>query len=73
MIDACVAGLGLCQMPLSLFRSHIEAGRLLTVLDSCRPDAVEVNAIWPKVAHLRPKVRVIVDLLLELGEKGHFD
>lgn len=31
MIDATVAGMGLCQMPLALFRQHIEAQRLVTV------------------------------------------
>ncbi|MCP2091614.1 UNVERIFIED_ORG: DNA-binding transcriptional LysR family regulator [Paraburkholderia sediminicola] len=73
MIDAAAAGLGLCQMPLSLFRKHIEAGRLVTVLDAYRPDPVDVHAVWPKVAHLRPKVRHVVDALVELGRQGRFD
>lgn len=73
MIDAAAAGLGLCQMPLSLFRKPIEAGHLVTVLDDYRPDPVDVHAIWPKVAHLRPKVRHVVDALIELGSQGRFD
>jgi DNA-binding transcriptional LysR family regulator len=73
VIDASVAGLGLCQMPLSLFRVHINAGRLVTVLDDYRPAPVDVHAVWPQVAHLRPKVRFIVDMLVELGGRGRFD
>jgi DNA-binding transcriptional LysR family regulator len=73
MIDAAAAGLGLCQMPLSLFRKHIDAGRLVTVLDDYRPDPVDVHAVWPQVAHLRPKVRHVVDALVELGRQGRFD
>jgi DNA-binding transcriptional LysR family regulator len=73
MIDAAAAGLGLCQMPLSLLRKHIEAGRLVTVLDDYRPDPVDVHAVWPKVAHLRPKVRKVVDALVALGREGRFD
>jgi len=73
MIDAAIAGLGLCQMPLSLFRVHINAGRLVTVLDDFRPAPVDVHAVWPQVAHLRPKVRFIVDMLVELGDRGRFD
>lgn len=34
MVDAVLAGMGLCQMPIALFRKHIESGRLVTVLDS---------------------------------------
>lgn len=70
IIEAAVAGLGLCQIPLSLCREHIEAGRLVTVLDAFTADRVEVYAVWPRGAHLRPKVRYVVDTLVELGRAG---
>ncbi|WP_175687348.1 LysR family transcriptional regulator [Burkholderia multivorans] len=73
MIEAAVAELGLCQMPQSLFRRHIESGRLVTVLDQFCPDPVDIHAVWPKVAHLRPKIRYVVDALVALAEQGRFD
>lgn len=68
MILAAVAGIGLCQMPRCLFRDDIEAGRLVEVLGDYEPEPVEVHAVWPKVSHLRPKVRYVVDELVRLCE-----
>ncbi|ROR24736.1 LysR family transcriptional regulator [Comamonas sp. BIGb0124] len=73
MVEATLAGLGLCQMPLSLLRRHIQSGRLSTVLEEYTADLIDVYAVWPKVAHLRPKVRHIVDALVELGGLGKLD
>jgi DNA-binding transcriptional LysR family regulator len=68
MILAAVAGIGLCQMPRCLFRDDIEAGRLVEVLSDYEPEPVEVHAVWPKVSHLRPKVRYVVDELVRVCE-----
>lgn len=68
MIMAAVAGIGLCQMPRCLFNDDIEAGRLVEVLSGYEPEPVEVHAVWPKVSHLRPKVRYVVDELVRLCE-----
>lgn len=73
MIDAALAGLGLLQMPTSLLRGYIESGRLVPVLDDYTQDQVDVHAVWPKVGHLRPKIRSVVDVLLELGRAGALD
>lgn len=73
MVEAVLAGLGLCQMPFSLLRKHIEQGRLITVLDDFTQDLVDVNAVWPKVSHLRPKVRKVVDELVDRGRSGSLD
>lgn len=68
MILAAIAGVGLCQMPHCLFKEDINAGRLVEVLKDHEPDPVEVNAVWPKVSHLRPKVRHVVDELVRVFE-----
>jgi DNA-binding transcriptional LysR family regulator len=73
MVDATLAGFGLCQMPLSLFRRHIEAGRLVTVLDEYTARSIDVHAVWPRAVHLRPKVRYVVDALQALGQDGKLD
>jgi DNA-binding transcriptional LysR family regulator len=73
MVDATLAGFGLCQMPEALFRRHIDAGMLVTVLDDCTQRCIDVHAVWPRAVHLRPKVRYVVDRLLELGRNGQLD
>ena len=73
MVDAAVAGIGLCQMPLALMRPHIEAGQLVTVLDDWTSREIDVHAVWPRTAHLRPKVRHVVDTLVKLGGEGRLD
>ncbi|PQV44350.1 LysR family transcriptional regulator [Paraburkholderia sp. BL21I4N1] len=73
IVEAAVAGLGLCQMPMSLLRPHLESGALVSLLDDISTDFIDVHAVWPKVAHLRPKVRHVVDTLLELAQQGRLD
>jgi DNA-binding transcriptional LysR family regulator len=73
MIDAALAGVGLCQMPLALLRTHIDAGKLVTVLDDATARQIDVHAVWPRTAHLRPKVRHVVDTLVKLGSEGRLD
>jgi DNA-binding transcriptional LysR family regulator len=70
IVEAALAGLGLCQMPMSLVRPHLETGALRSVLDDISCELIDVHAVWPKVAHLRPKVRHVVDTLVALGEQG---
>jgi DNA-binding transcriptional LysR family regulator len=70
MIDVAMAGLGLCQMPLCVVSKHLETGALISVLEALEPEPLTVYALWPKTAHLRPKVRCLIDTLIELGEAG---
>lgn len=66
MITGAVAGIGLCQMPRNLLKDDLDAGRLVEVMQGFEPEPVEVHAVWPKVSHLRPKVRHVVDELVKL-------
>ncbi len=66
MIEATRAGLGICQMPLCLFQRDLAQNALATVLEPFEPAPVEVNALWSKSNHLRPKIRYLVDELLKL-------
>ncbi|SAK89368.1 LysR family transcriptional regulator [Caballeronia catudaia] len=70
IVAAAIASMGLCQMPMSLLRPHLESGELRSVLDDISSDLIDVHAVWPKVAHLRPKVRHVVDALVEFAERG---
>ncbi|MBP0624813.1 LysR family transcriptional regulator [Cupriavidus consociatus] len=73
IIDAAVAGLGICQMPMCLIREHLRAGTLVSLLDSVATENIDVHVVWPKVAHLRPKVRYVVDTLVDLAASGALD
>ncbi len=71
MVDAAVGGLGLCQVPVSMVRRHIDAGQLVPVLDDYSDVSVEISAVWPRQAHLNPRVRYIVDQLVAHAAAGH--
>lgn len=73
IVDATLAGLGLSQMPMFLLREHLKSGALVSVLDDISTERIDVHAVWPKVAHLRPKVRHLVDTLVALAEQGALD
>lgn len=73
MVDAAVAGFGMVQMPASLLRAHIEHGRLERVLEDVSTVPVEVHALWPRQAHLSPKVRYLVDQLVAKASQGGLD
>ena len=70
IVDAAVAGLGLAQMPSSLVMHHIEAGRLVSVLEEFTSVAVGIYAVWPKNRHLLPRVKHVVQILVEGGRTG---
>jgi DNA-binding transcriptional LysR family regulator len=73
MVDAALAGIGLCQMPLALLRRYVDSGQLVTVLDAYTQREIDVHAVWPRTARLRPKVRHVVDTLVTLARQGRLD
>lgn len=73
IVQAALAGLGLCQMPRSLVRAHLEKGTLTSVLQQIADVPVSVYAVWPVTRHLLPRVRTVVDFLAEKGRQGALD
>ena len=73
MLDAVVGGLGIAQFPLSLVRALLAEGRLKPVLQPYAPAGVDVHVLWPKRAHLSPRVRYVVDELLACAARGQLD
>jgi len=73
MVDAAVSGLGLGQFAISMVREHLDAGRLKAVLQTYASAGVDIHAVWPKRAQLSPRVRYVVDELLEYANKGRFN
>lgn len=73
MVDAAVAGLGLVQLPLSLVREKLHTGLLQEVLYDHRGPGVEVHALWPHRAQLSPRLRYVVDQLVEFAAQGRLN
>jgi DNA-binding transcriptional LysR family regulator len=70
IIAMAAAGQGICQMPGSLIRDHLNTGRLVPVLENYSQGDVAIHAVWPQTRHLQPKVRRVVDELVARAEKG---
>lgn len=73
MIQAAIGGFGICQMPISLVRADLASGALVPVLQDYSTVPIEVHAVWPKQAHLSPRVRYAVDQLLAFAARGRLD
>ncbi|WP_051956060.1 LysR family transcriptional regulator [Beijerinckia mobilis] len=68
IVDAAVAGMGLCQLPEFYVLPHIASGALEVVLDDMRASDEPIWAVYPQRRFLLPKVRCLVARLrAELG------
>ncbi|PLW69586.1 LysR family transcriptional regulator [Pseudohalioglobus lutimaris] len=65
LIDAALKGLGLVQLPDYYVESHIEDGSLVTALDKYAETGEGVWAVYPQNRHLSPRIRLLVDYLVE--------
>ncbi len=64
--DACVAGLGVGQLPAFLVHWHERAGRLVTLLPDWQVEALPVHALYPSNRHLSTKVQAFVEWVAEV-------
>lgn len=58
---ACMAGLGLCQIPLMGVRSELQAGQLIEVLPAYRAQPMPLRWVFPYVQTLPQRVQVFMD------------
>ncbi|XAH24476.1 LysR family transcriptional regulator [Xylophilus sp. GW821-FHT01B05] len=65
MVDAVLAGCGLCQLPTWLIAGHLQTGRLVSVLDPFAGAEMPIHAVWPRSRYVHPKLRVVVDALAQ--------
>lgn len=70
MIECCLSGLGICQLPSSVVRKYCVEGRLIPLLTDSAPSVIDLHAVWPKVSNMKPSIRYLVDQLLELARLG---
>jgi DNA-binding transcriptional LysR family regulator len=63
MVDATLAGCGLCQLPTWLIADHLASGVLIPVLDEWAGAEMPIHAVWPRSRYVQPKLRVVIDAL----------
>lgn len=65
LTDAALRGIGLAQLPDYYVRDHLRDGRLISLLDAYREPEEGIWAVHPHNRHQSPKVRMLVDYLME--------
>lgn len=63
---ACIAGLGLAQVPVYDTAAQIAAGRLRTLLPAFRPAPLAVCALYPQQRHGARALRAFIEWMAEL-------
>lgn len=76
VLEAALAGMGVCQLPEFYLLPHLRSGRLRSVLDAFAPEEEPVWAVHPQRRQLVPKVRVAIDairrhLMAEMAPPAH--
>lgn len=62
---ACLAGLGIIQLPRYHVTEHLKTGRLREILQPWRPAPMPVSAVYPAHRQLSARVRVFVEFLAD--------
>jgi DNA-binding transcriptional LysR family regulator len=65
MLDAALAGCGIAFLPTWLATESLKRGDLEMVLCDCLVEHIVVHAVWPATRALTPKVRVVIDALVD--------
>jgi DNA-binding transcriptional LysR family regulator len=73
MLAAVLQGCGLSQLPLWLVAPYIEQGRLVEVLSGHSGGEMPISVLWSKTHQLMPKIRYVVDMLVDAAGQGLLD
>lgn len=66
ILQLAIAGAGIARLTEVTVSEALRSGRLVTILNDCQQaESVPLFAVYPGGRHLAPKVRVMVDFLLE--------
>ena len=63
VMEACVAGLGICQLPEFYVLPHLQHGMVELILEEYQPDDEPIWAVYPQRRHLVPKIHFVVECL----------
>ncbi|QYK11021.1 LysR family transcriptional regulator [Shewanella mangrovisoli] len=73
MLSAVLAGCGLSQLPLWLVGEELCQGNLCEVLEGHSGGEMPIHALWPKNRQMLPKIRHVVDMLIDASQRGVLD
>ena len=73
MVEAACMGLGVAQLPSYMVSEAIAAGRLVELLPGLRPPTLPIHALMPATRLVPPRVRVLLDALVELRDNSPRD
>lgn len=62
--DAVLADRGIALLSTWLIDDHLRSGRLISILPEIETRGFPIHALWPHARHMAPKVRVVVDELV---------
>lgn len=65
MVDAILAGCGVSQLPTWLVHEHLQRGTLVEILKDYAGAEMPIHAIWPQSRFMKPKLRVLIDALVD--------
>lgn len=66
LVDAALKSVGIIQLPGYYVQQHLESGRLISILEKYSAAEEGVWAVYPQNRHLSPKMRLLLDHLLQL-------
>jgi DNA-binding transcriptional LysR family regulator len=62
--DGALAGLGIANVPRFLVTDDLARARLIEILPSWPPRRGELHLLYPSAAHLSPRVRALIDMIV---------
>jgi DNA-binding transcriptional LysR family regulator len=65
LLDVALAGLGIACLPDFMVREAVERRELVSVLDAHIEHQGMFRLLWPSSKHLAPKLRVLIDFMIE--------
>lgn len=63
VIEACVSGLGICQLPDFYILPYLRHGMVERIMDDFQPEDEPIWAVYPQRRHLLPKIQGVVESL----------
>jgi DNA-binding transcriptional LysR family regulator len=63
VVDAALAGMGVCQLPEFYILPHLASGDLVLLLEDHRAEDEPIWAVYPQRRHMLPKITGFVDAL----------
>ncbi len=68
--DACLAGVGIGQLPGFAFMAHAPSGELVQVLSDWHTEALPVHVLYPSNRHLSTRVHAFVEWAAEVFDQS---